>query len=262
MLYVWARRALLCAGLCLLIGACEMSQQSTSNMAPVVVEGAEYVGAETCSTSDCHEKQYQYFNLNQHSSVSIAISDEDAEAGEAEACETCHGPGSTHVENRGRVPGDIIIAEADACFSCHLDVKAKFMLQHHHPVPEGAMFCSSCHNMHGKDVTASGGAMLLGQWERCFTCHKDKRGPFVFEHDAMRDGCGSCHNPHGSINDKLLTAGQSITCLRCHWESGFNTANATLGGHDHSSHNVAAGQDCVDCHPAVHGSNIWRSLRK
>ncbi|MEK7995568.1 MAG: cytochrome c3 family protein [Planctomycetota bacterium] len=251
-----------CAGLCLIICACSTFEHAPVVMVPSPVPGAEYVGPETCSTSDCHQSEHRFFQLNKHASVAIKISDEDAEAGQAEACETCHGPGSVHVENRGRKSGDILVRDPAMCFACHFDVKGKFMLQHHHPVPEGRMFCSDCHNMHGSDVAASGGAMLLGENEKCFGCHKEMRGPFVFEHDAIRDGCASCHNPHGSINDKLLVAGQTVTCLRCHWEPAFNTSSASLGGHEHSSHAIGAGQDCVDCHPAVHGSNVWRSLRQ
>jgi len=219
------------AGLCVFLGACSVLKHAPVEMRPPSIPGAEYVGPETCSTSDCHRTRQRYFQLNTHSTVAVRITDEDAEAGVAEACETCHGPGSIHVENRGRKSGDILTPDAETCFGCHLDIKGKFMLQHHHPVPEGVMSCSDCHDMHGSDVRA-------------------------------REGCGSCHDPHGSINDKRLVAGQTITCLRCHWESRFNTATGDIGDHAHSSHNIAAGQDCVDCHTAVHGSNIWRSLRK
>jgi len=250
------------AGLCIFIGSCKMFKYMPVNMVPPSIPDAEYVGPDTCSTSDCHQAEQQYFRLNKHASVAISISEEDAETGQAEGCETCHGPGSLHVINRGRKTGDILKGNPDVCFSCHLDIKSKFMLQHHHPVPEGRMSCTDCHNMHGHNLHDAGGMKLLSQNEKCFKCHKEVRGPFVFEHDAMRDGCRTCHNPHGSINDKLLVAGQTITCLRCHWESRFNSPTAAIGAHNHSSHPVAAGQDCLDCHSAVHGSNIWRSLRK
>lgn len=255
-------RFLLCAGVCIWVSACNLFEDGPVTMVPLSIPGAEYVGSETCSTSDCHQAEHRYFNLNKHASVSIDISDEEAEAGQAEGCETCHGPGSVHVENRGRKSGDILVSDVRTCYACHLNVKGEFMLQHHHPVPEGRMSCLDCHDMHGDNVRSSGGTMLLDSSETCFRCHKDKRGPFVFEHDAIRDGCSSCHKVHGSINDKLLVAGQSITCLRCHWEPSFSTSSADIGSHAHSSHSVGAGQDCVDCHSAVHGSNIWRSLRK
>ena len=54
--------------------------------------------------------------------------------------------------------------------------------------------------------------------EPCLKCHIDKRGPFVFEHAAVRiDGCETCHNPHGSVNAKLLKRPVVFTmCLECH----------------------------------------------
>ena len=177
-----------------------------------------------------------------HADVSIDLTDEEVEAGHAEGCETCHGPGSLHVEGRGDKSKIIRANNADAtCFKCHLNVKGQFMLEHHHPVPEGRMFCTDCHDMHGKDVRATGGSMLLGKNDKCFKCHKEMRGPFVFEHEAMREGCPVCHTPHGSINDKLLVAGPTVTCVRCHIEDNHGKV------HHH--------YDCIDCHTRVHGSN-------
>jgi predicted CXXCH cytochrome family protein len=255
------RTVLLCMSLCLIVDACSQFERRPLALVLPSIPGADYVGPETCSSSDCHQTEYRYFQLNQHAKVAVTISDEDAEAGQVEACETCHGPGSLHVENRGRKTGDILIPETETCLACHLNIKAKFMLQHHHPVREGRMSCMDCHATHGHDVGTPARSWLHNGNEMCFKCHKEMRGPFVFEHDAVRDGCISCHNPHGSINDKLLVAGQTTTCLRCHWESAFNTGTASLGNHAHSSHAIGAGQDCIDCHVAVHGSNIWRSLR-
>ena len=236
---------LLCIALGLFIGACSIFEYEPVVMVPPSIPGAEYVGSETCK--ECHEAEYKYFNLTDHASVSIAITDEDAEDGQAEACETCHGPGSLHVEDLGEDKSKIIRADPEtACFTCHLDVKGKFMLQHHHPVPEGRMTCSDCHDMHGSDVRATGGKMLLGAGlfgkdEKCFKCHKDQKGPFVFEHEAMREGCAVCHTPHGSINDKLLVAGPTVTCVRCHI---------------HDKHGaVQHYMNCSDCHTKVHGSN-------
>ncbi len=240
--------------------SCTMFEYEAMVVAPPGMPGATYVGSEMCAA--CHEREHKYFQLADHASVAIKISEDDAEAGQAEGCETCHGPGSLHAEEYGDKTL-IVRSDPETCFSCHLNIKGKFMLQHHHPVREGIMTCSDCHSMHGRDVRATGRQLLLGSDEKCFKCHKDQKGPWVFVHDAMRDGCSSCHNPHGSINDKLLVAGQSTTCIRCHWQPGFNSSQARVGAFSHGF--IAAignGAECVDCHAAPHGSNISRSLRR
>ena len=237
---------ILFTGLGIFIGACSVFEYKPVVMTPPSIPGATYVGWKTCA--GCHEDEYKYFNLSDHASVSINITDKEAEAGQAEACETCHGPGSLHLEDPTNKSWIIRANAETACFTCHLNVKGQFMLQHHHPVPERRMFCTDCHDMHGKDVRATGGAMLLGQDERCFKCHKEMRGPFVFEHEARREGCTVCHTSHGSINDKLLVAGPTITCVRCHIEN-------KMGGTHHSSERY----NCIDCHTKIHGSNNAKS---
>ena len=110
-------RFLLCAGVCIWVSACNLFEDGPVTMVPLSIPGAEYVGSETCSTSDCHQAEHRYFNLNKHASVSIDISDEEAEAGQAEGCETCHGPGSVHAVKTKPKYGR---AEAKAaCAECH-----------------------------------------------------------------------------------------------------------------------------------------------
>ena len=46
------------------------------------------------------------------------------------------------------------------CFQCHLEVKAKFDLPHHHPVLEGKVSCADCHNPHKGDAVKGGGTNL------------------------------------------------------------------------------------------------------
>ncbi len=113
----------------------------------------------------------------------------------------------------------------------------------------------------GPEVIAAGRDVF--ESNKCFNCHKEQKGPFVFVHDVMRDGCGACHDPHGSINDKLLIAGQTTTCMNCHWEVKFNTAQGNLGNFPHGfMAGIGAGEECIDCHTAPHGSNISRSFRR
>jgi predicted CXXCH cytochrome family protein len=67
----------------------------------------------------------------------------------------------------------------------------------------------------------------------CLKCHPAERGPFVFEHQALREGCTTCHNPHGSINAKLLVDRDANLCLRCHFEQ-YTGSQILIGGSDHT----------------------------
>ena len=76
----------------------------------------------------------------------------------------------------------------------------------------------------------------------CRECHTQQRGPWVFEHQATRDGCSACHNPHGSPNQKMLTERNHTLCLKCHIQD--QTAGATslrIGGGNHSTGRLSAG---------------------
>ena len=250
------RAAILCSFFGLfLIGCCGMFKCADVVIAPPLIPGAEYVGDETCKT--CHEEQYKYFNLSDHANVTLMMEEECSGQIHAEACETCHGPGSLHVQGGGD-KSQIVRADPDTCFGCHLNIKGMFSLQYHHPVPEGRMICSDCHNLHGNDVhsvvNSTGKVSLENKDEICLECHKAQRGPFAFEHEALREGCTACHNPHGSIVDRLLVAGPSTLCLSCHFESDINDS-CTIGGSNHSGRAISIGVSCLDCHTRIHGSN-------
>jgi DmsE family decaheme c-type cytochrome len=152
-------------------------------------------------------------------------------------CSTCHDPLASP-ENRS------VKQEPDLCMVCHQDVAAQFRLPNRHPLGRGAVTCGSCHDPHaGKSRSLS----LELRKERCSTCHRDKRGPFLFEHEADRqDGCVACHVPHGSANRRLLTHRRvSDLCIQCHVTP--------------ASHNLAGGsafRNCLNCHGNIHGSYV------
>ncbi len=218
------------------------------------VSKAEYVGTETCAA--CHAKEHKSFQRSPHASLTSFV-----EKGQVEGCEACHGPGQAHVDAGGG-KGTIIRNSPEQCFACHLEKRAQFQMQFHHPVPEGRMSCADCHQLHATDARAVVPTALARGDEACFQCHKELKGPFVFEHDAMREGCVACHEPHGAPYDKLLVASQSSLCLRCHWEASVNSSTATIGGVSHSGYNIGRGEECIDHHRAPHGSNIWRTFNR
>ena len=206
---------------------------------------ATYVGTDTCAS--CHDKEYKEYKLSTHYRIFV----KDDTTG-AEGCETCHGPGSIHVDNGGGIGVGIINPKKDPeiCFTCHIDKKMQFRLPYHHPVLEGKMSCTDCHDAHGIDVRPWNATSEQDMNEVCFKCHTDKRGPYIFPHDALKEGCTSCHQVHGSVNDKMLVARDVNLCLRCHAYSNF-----VNGGHATNFANAGA---CwaAGCHEAIHGSNF------
>ena len=127
----------------------------------------------------------------------------------------------------------------------------------HHPVLEGKMSCADCHNPHGEDVRPWSATSMQGVNEACFKCHKDQQGPFVWEHEALREGCTTCHKVHGSVNDKMLVARDSNLCLRCHTQVNF----PMIGKQAHGSRLPQGSCFSGGCHTAVHGSNFDEHLR-
>lgn len=220
-------------------------------IAPAPTPGAEFVGIETCAT--CHEKEAKEFEHSTHGK--FAVNEQEALG---QGCETCHGAGSKHVDAAGGKGVFIINPKKDpqSCFQCHLDKKAEFNLQYHHPVLEGKVSCVDCHDPHAEEVRPWTATTLEGQNEKCFKCHPDKKGPFVWEHDAMREGCPICHNPHGSINEKLLVAHDTNLCLRCHYEQSFPTMGDRNHGGTQPNFLSRGKASCLNHHEGIHGSNF------
>ncbi len=130
------------AGIPLFLNSC--STTPTAVVVPLEIPGAHYVGNKACL--DCHAEIVREFPASPHARVHF---ENAAMAGET-GCESCHGPGSKHIETGGNAkfiinPGN----DPASCFQCHLDVQAEFNLPQHHPVIEGHMNCVQCHDPHG-----------------------------------------------------------------------------------------------------------------
>lgn len=224
-------------------------------VAPPQVPGATFVGSKECS--QCHEEITRHFGDATHARLV-------AEGPNATAigCEGCHGPGSIHVKTGGN-PGTIVNPNKSpqTCFQCHADKRGEFALPHSHPVMHGKMTCTECHEPHRGDAIAGGGVALQSMNETCTKCHAAQRGPFVFEHEAAREGCVTCHNPHGSVNDKMLRARNQALCLQCHFQQQTAAGQLLIGGRDHTSFMQRGTCWSAGCHEAVHGSHVNSSLR-
>jgi DmsE family decaheme c-type cytochrome len=144
------------------------------------------------------------------------------------------------------------VNEIETCGQCHVQKKAQAMGRSSHmPLREGKMTCTSCHNPHGT-VTQT----LLkenGVNETCYTCHTEKRGPFLHTHPPVQENCLNCHEPHGSNHEKMLKVAKPRLCHECH--QGGAHGNFPMGKGDLSSLRFEMGRQCVQCHANIHGSN-------
>ncbi len=245
---------LVAAAAVLIPSACSTVSR-TVIMPPKMVD-AEFVGSENCV--QCHEAITRDFHSASHSLLQ-AKGKNASEMG----CEACHGPGSKHSESGGAARTIINPKKSpDVCFQCHLDLKGQFSLPSHHPVIEGKVSCTDCHNPHkGRAVAAGTTQSMLSDNQLCQSCHIAQRGPFVFEHEASREGCLTCHRPHGSVNARMLTERNQTLCLKCHFQQQTAVGQILIGGRDHVSFLSRGTCWSAGCHEAVHGSQVSSSLR-
>ncbi len=183
----------------------------------------------------------------------------------AVACTSCHQMHTANDKVRDKR------TQAEVCFTCHKEQRAQVNKPSHHPIPEGKMGCSDCHNAHG-----SAGPKLMARDSvnnTCYTCHMEKRGPFVHNHEPVNEDCGNCHNPHGTTNENLLKVRAPFLCHQCHTPHGgfipqLRGAQVTVNGGGQvvpftpaaagvgkATTNVTQGRACLNCHTQVHGSN-------
>ena len=279
-------------------------------------DAAVYVGDAVCLT--CHEALQPGFTSHYGQTIHAKVLtpqnalDEKMERG----CEACHGPGSTHVAAGGGkgVGGllsfmgtsrEAVEAEDGACLQCHQGGARRFWAGSVHSTRD--VSCASCHTLM-RNVSQRNQLEASTEAETCRQCHPIQNArmfrnahmplrPGAFQSSTAVDGkmsCGSCHNPHGTVSEKLISgisvrdnclgchadkrgpflwehAPASEDCLNCHDPHGTTRESMLkLGlprlctschgtGHGGSSRTAAdrfvIGTSCLQCHGQVHGSN-------
>ncbi len=162
------------------------------------------------------------------------------------ACTSCHRVMENHSPRAQLAKATVI----ETCGQCHIQKRAQQMRSSHMPLREGKMDCTSCHNPHGTVTPA-----LLKENsvnDTCYTCHAEKRGPFLWEHAPVVESCSNCHDPHGSNHERMLKLAKPRLCQQCHVETRHPT---NPYGRDTASLKFVMGRACASCHVNIHGSN-------
>jgi len=240
-------------------GASEKHAENPAEVKPdwrFIREGALRGSDASAVCLGCHEKDYgrSLWATSAHPSADVA-------------CTSCH---------KAHVSQDKVLAKATeptVCYTCHQAQRTQVRLASRHPIAEGKMTCSDCHEVHG-----SAGPKLARRDstnDTCYTCHAEKRGPFVHQHQPVTEDCASCHNPHGSSVSRMLKARAPILCQQCHTPHVAGSVGA-LGGQPgvfppavpgqfqsevtatssgKNTVNMWQARSCLNCHTQVHGSN-------
>ena len=165
-----------------------------------------YLGREVCLT--CHEDRLRDLPKNKH----WQESDIRTPAASEHGCETCHGPGSHHMELAGEseTPGLIIFGKNSndsaekqngICLNCH-QADVKHWQGSLHDTDD--MSCVSCHSMHTEDRALS----KVQEQTFCYSCHQNIRSETYrpYRHPIREEliSCTDFHGPHGSVGTDML----------------------------------------------------------
>jgi DmsE family decaheme c-type cytochrome len=194
------------------------------------------VAAQNAQCQTCHNATTNHWSAGPHAQNDVG-------------CADCHD------SHKAKDPVLMPAAQTDVCGTCHQAQKSAQHMPYRHPLVEGKMACTSCHQPHGTGTPAQ--LKRVSTVETCTSCHTDLRGPFLWEHQPVSEDCSTCHNPHGSTNQSMLKARGPFLCQQCHQASGHpSTAYGSnnLPGRGTPSVYVVNG-NCMNCHSQVHGSN-------
>jgi DmsE family decaheme c-type cytochrome len=238
-----------------------------------------------CET--CHGASAAHANDGGESAVPVAFGQKHPIGPQNETCLSCHRggtrihwSGSTHESHDVSCAAchtvhrveDVVFErdvrpetfakhdQTEKCYSCHPDVRAQAQRMSSHPIREGRVLCSDCHNPHGSTTDA----LLVQETlnETCYECHAEKRGPFVWEHQPARDDCSTCHVPHGSTHEPLLEARGPWLCQSCHMASRHPSGvYSGTGLPNRSPNRNLLAKNCTNCHSEVHGTNHPSGVR-
>ncbi|MDH4231990.1 MAG: cytochrome C [Nitrospirota bacterium] len=194
-------------------------------------------------------------------------------------CISCHNP---HASEKS----DFLLETGmpDLCVKCHKTDTPSFKSRHmNYPVANAR--CTTCHTPHGSNKSGllHENVHMPVANKMCNQCHDEPTSPTPFRtkregfelcrgcHNEMvgeaftknrlhwplvsREGCLSCHTPHGSLQKGLLNRKVSEICGKCHAD--------TIARHEKAAvkHNPVKEGNCTYCH-SPHASDNFLLLKQ
>jgi DmsE family decaheme c-type cytochrome len=201
------------------------AQQAASKTAPAPAASAPatYVGSEACGM--CHEDIGKALLKSPHEAVERGDGG-DKHGFKGKACESCHGPGSNHVQTLSaadiRNPAKLSPAETDrTCLACHRNqptTSGRLEASH----ARNAISCTACHSVHAHGPQGLVVRKPADVNTQCEGCHIDVKASFAqpFKHRIPENAmtCVDCHNPHGTFKPALMRMANANEpgCFNCH----------------------------------------------
>ena len=188
------------------------------------------------------------------------------------ACESCHGPGSRHVEDSNSLIYKATMSDpiraTEVCLQCHMrnrdkrldeNISVKDLWGVAKDYPYGYEAGRALINY--KKVAP----FTLGKETKEFwangTAKKNRTQGNEFVHDAMyKHGitCINCHNPH-SLSNRADKPEGNQACLKCHsFGSIIGPHQSSLEAHTHHKPN-SKGSLCIECHMPKTGRHTGKS---
>jgi len=171
-------------------GSCDVCHQADGQLLAT--------GVELCAS--CHADQASGDKKTLHAAVTTG-----------KGCSSCHAPHAGRAEK-------LLVREnlAETCFACH----DRRMFEHSRKHPD-VTTCTTCHEPHGSPQRQ---LLVQSQDRLCSQCHdpaEKHSHPYGPPARDPRTGeplrCASCHNPHSSEQESLLTHSKSRElCIQCH----------------------------------------------
>lgn len=171
-----------------------------------------------------------------------------------DSCKSCHF--NPHMPLNIKMAGNI----TDPCLTCHTQqiIKLRDNKSKH-----TALFCSTCHNTHGKipDCTQChkphSGEQVNADCKQCHQAHMPKA--IVYDDKTPSKNCAACHKTAYSMLAASISKHKELSCVACHQAKHKMVPQCqSCHGTPHPEAILAKFPKCGHCHSIAHDLNNFK----